>query len=175
MRIAEVDDFSELSKPILEFASNFAALPLSMEKAILDLVKERLGNVKHKLLCFSCGRYESVVKTNDVKEPMVCPLCRSRLITETYSSDIELPKIILKKKAGHALNEEEEKKFRRAWKTSSLIQQFGKRAIVILSGYGVGVDTAARIIRRTGDEDQFYRNIYLAEKNYVATRGFWQE
>ena len=58
---------------------------------------------------------------------------------------------------------------------SSLIQNFGLRAVIILSGYGVGADTAARIIRKTADEDQFYRNIYLAEKNYVATRGFWQE
>jgi ATP-dependent helicase Lhr and Lhr-like helicase len=175
LRIAEVENFSEIAQPILEFASSFAALPLTMEKTILDLVKARLGNVKHKFLCLSCARYESVQKTNDVKEPIICPLCHSRLVTETYSSDIELPKIIQKKKSGKALTEDEEKKYRRAWKTSSLIQNFGAHAIIILSGFGVGVDTAARIIRRTGDEDQFYRNIYLAEKNYVATRGFWQD
>jgi ATP-dependent Lhr-like helicase len=175
LRIAEVEDFSEIARPILEFASSFAALPLTMEKTILDLVKTRLGNVKHKFLCLSCGRYESVQKTNDVKEPLICPLCHSRLVTETYGSDIELPKIIQKKKSGKQLTEDEEKKYRRAWKTSSLIQNFGVRAVMILSGFGVGVDTAARIIRRTGDEDQFYRNIYLAEKNYVATRGFWQD
>ncbi len=175
VRVAEVDDFSELSRPILEFVSGFAALPLTMEKAILDLVKERLGNVKHKLLCLSCGRYESVTKTSEIREPLICPLCRSRLITETYSSDIELPKIIIKKKDGRQLNEDEEKKYRRAWKTSSLIQNFGKRSILILSGFGVGVDTAARIIRRTGDEEQTLKNIYLAEKNYIATRGFWQD
>ncbi len=175
IRIAEVIDFSELARPILEFVSGFAALPLTAEKAILDLVRERLANSKHKLLCLSCGRYESVRKTNDFKEPLVCPLCRSRLVTESFASDIELPKIILKKKDGRELTEEEEKKYRRAWKTSSLIQNFGKRAILILSGFGVGVDTAARIIRRTGDEEQTVRNIYLAEKNYIATRGFWQE
>jgi len=175
LRIVEVNDFSELARPILEYTSSFAALPLTMESAILDLVKERLGNSKHKLVCMSCGKYESVQKTNDVKEPMICPLCRSRFITDTYVSDLDLPRIIQKKKKAQPLNEDEEKKYRRAWKTSSLIQNFGKRAIMILSGYGVGVDTAARIIRRTGDEDQFYRNIYLAEKNYVATRGFWQE
>ncbi|MDG6995356.1 MAG: DEAD/DEAH box helicase [Nitrososphaerota archaeon] len=175
LRIVEVDEFSEVSKPILEYVSSYAALPLTMEKAILDLVKERLGNSKHKLLCMSCGKYESVQKTADVKEPIICPLCRSRLITETYSTDFELPKIIQKKKKGQELSEEEEKKYRRAWKTSSLIQNFGKRALIILSGFGVGVDTAARIIRKTGDEDQFYKNIYLAEKNYVATRGFWQD
>jgi len=175
VRIVEVESFSDLAKPILDYASSFAAMPLTMEKAILDLVKERLGNSKHKLLCLSCGRYESIQKTNDIREPIVCPLCRSRLITDTYFSDLDLPKIIQKKKKGQTLSEDEEKKYRRSWKTSSLIQNFGKRAFVILSGYGVGVDTAARIIRRTGDEDQFYKNIYLAEKNYVATRGFWQD
>lgn len=175
IKIVDVNEFSELAKPILEYTSSFAAMPLTMDKAILDLVKERLGNAKHKLLCMSCGKYESVVKTNDVKESIICPLCHSRLITETFSSDVELPKIIQKKKKGLPLSDEEEKKYRRAWKTSSLIQNFGKRAIVILSGFGVGVDTAARIIRRTADEDQFYKNIYLAEKNYVATRGFWQD
>jgi ATP-dependent Lhr-like helicase len=175
VRIVEVNEFSELARPILEYASSYAALPLTMEKAILDLVKERLGNARHKLLCLSCGKYESVQKTNDIKDPIICPLCRSRLVTETYASDIDLVKIVQKKKKGQLLTEEEDKKYKRAWKTSSLIQNFGRRALVILSGYGVGVDTAARIIRKTGDEDQFYRNIYLAEKNYVATRGFWQE
>lgn len=175
IRIAQVNEFSELARPILEYTSSFAALPLTMEKAILDLVKERLGNAKHKFLCLSCGRYESVQKTNDVNEPISCPLCRSRLIAETYVSDLDLPRIIQKRKKSQKLTDEEDKKYKRAWKSSSLIQNFGKRAIVILSGYGVGVDTAARIIRRTGDEDQFYRNIYLAEKNYVATRGFWQD
>ncbi len=175
IRMVEVSDFSELARPILEYTSSFAALPLTMEKAILDLVKERIGNSKHKLVCMSCGKYESVQKTSDVQEPIICPLCHSRLITETYVSDLELPRIIQKKKKNQPLTEDEEKRYRRAWKTSSLIQNFGKRAIMILSGYGVGVDTAARIIRKTADEDQFYRNIYLAEKNYVATRGFWQE
>ena len=99
-----------------------------MEKAILDLVKERLGNSKHKLVCLSCGKYESVQKTNAVNEPIICPLCRSRLITETYVSDLDLPRIIQKKKKAQPLTEDEEKKYRRAWKTSSLIQNFGKRA-----------------------------------------------
>jgi ATP-dependent Lhr-like helicase len=175
LRTVEIEEFSGLAKPILEFVSGFAALPLTMEKAILDLVKQRLDNSKHKLLCLSCARYESVKKTSEIQDPIFCPLCHSRLVTETYSTDIDLPKIIQKKKEGRKLNEDEDKKYRRAWKTSSLIQNFGRRAILILSGFGVGVDTAARIIRRTGDEEQTLKNIYVAEKNYLATRGFWQD
>jgi ATP-dependent Lhr-like helicase len=170
-----VDDFSPLAKPILEYASTFAALPLTMEKTIIDLVRARLSNTKHKLLCMSCGRWESIVRTKDVSEPITCPICRSRLITETYQSDQELQEIIRRKISGKELTEDKNKKYRKAWKNSSLIQNFGRKALIVLSGFGIGPDTAARVLRSTTDEEEMYRGIYRAEKNYVATRGFWQD
>jgi len=42
-----------------------------------------------------------------------------------------------------------------------------------LSGYGVGVDTAARILRNMVDEENLYKQIFEAERQYVITRGFW--
>lgn len=171
----EVKKFSPLAQPILQHASSFAALPLSIEKTVLDLVKERLENRKHRLVCMSCGRWESVTKTKDVKEKITCPVCRSHLMAETYSSDNELIYIIKRKKKGAKISSEEEKKFKRAWKTSSLIQTFGRRAVITLSGFGVGADTAARILKRYSDEDEFYKDIYRAEKTYVSTRSFWDD
>ncbi|MFQ6134660.1 MAG: Lhr helicase, partial [Nitrososphaerales archaeon] len=169
----DVEKFSPLAQPILQHASSFAALPVSIEKTVLDLVKERLENGKHKLVCMSCGRWESVTKTKDVKEIVTCPVCRSHLIADTYPSDNELIRIVRRKKKGAKISGEEEKKFRRAWKTSSLIQTFGRRAVITLSGFGIGADTAARILRRFSDEDGFYKDIYRAEKTFVSTRGFW--
>ena len=82
-------------------------------------------------------------------------------------------KIIRKKYQGKKLTPEEKHKFDRAWKTSSLVENFGKTAIIVLSGYGVGVDTAARILRNMVDEEILYKQIYEAERQYVMTRGFW--
>lgn len=171
----EVENFSPLAQSILKQVSSFAALPMSIEKTVLDLVKERLENVKHRFVCMSCGGWESVVKTRDVKESLDCPLCRSRIIADTYASDDELIKIVKRRKRGAKLSGEEDKKFRRAWKTSSLIQTFNRRAVVALSGFGVGADTAARILRRFSDEDEFYKDIYRAEKTFVSTRSFWDD
>ena len=44
-----------------------------------------------------------------------------------------------------------------------------------MSGYGVGADTAARILRNmiSGDEANLIKQIYEAERQYVVTRGFW--
>ena len=62
-------------------------------------------------------------------------------------------------------------------KASSLVENFGATALTVLSGYGIGPDTAARILRNMVDEngDGLYRQIYEAERQYVMTRGFWND
>ena len=73
------------------------------------------------------------------------------------------------------LTAEQNHKFERAWKVASLVNNFGRKAIVVLSGHGVGADTAARILRNYIDEEQVYKSIYEAERQYVITRGFWAD
>jgi ATP-dependent Lhr-like helicase len=125
------------------------------------------------LICARCGKWERVVETNEVKNILICSYCKARQITATYYSDYDLQKIIQKKHAGKKLSSDEKHKFNRAWKVSSLIENFGKTAITVLSGYGVGADTAARILRNMVDEEYLFKQIYEAERQYVVTRGFW--
>ena len=108
-----------------------------------------------------------------VKKLLICPYCKSRQITSTFYSDYDLPKIIRKKHDGKKLSAEEKHKFNRAWKVASLVENFGKLAITVISGYGVGADTAARILRNMVDEEIIFKQIYEAERQYVITRGFW--
>jgi ATP-dependent helicase Lhr and Lhr-like helicase len=42
-----------------------------------------------------------------------------------------------------------------------------------LAGHGIGADTAARILRDYVDEDEMYKQIYKSERQYIITRGFW--
>jgi len=169
----ETNEFSDLAKPILEHSGKFSATPLSIEKGVMELVKERLEKTKHRLICIRCGKWERTIETSETPENLSCPKCRSRLITRTSSYDYDLAKIISKRLAGNKLSLEENHKFERAWKISSLINNFGKKAIVILAGYGIGADTAARILRNSIDENEVYKSIYEAERQYVTTRGFW--
>ena len=57
----------------------------------------------------------------------------------------------------------------------SFQETFGNNVITVLSGYGVGADTAARILRNMVDEEYMYKQIYEAERQYVMTRGFWDD
>jgi ATP-dependent Lhr-like helicase len=169
----ETNEFSDLAKPILEHSGKFSATPLSVEKGIMELVKERLEKTKHRLICIRCGKWERTVETRESPENLSCPKCRSRLITRTSLYDYDLANIIAKRLAGNKLSLEENHKFERAWKVSSLINNFGKKAILVLAGYGIGADTAARILRNSIDENEVYKSIYEAERQYVTTRGFW--
>ncbi|MHA7646411.1 DEAD/DEAH box helicase [Nitrosopumilus sp. S4] len=169
----EVDTFSKLAEPILDHTSKYYSSPANLDKGILDLVKARLEKTKHRLICARCGKWERVIETSEVKNILVCPYCKGRQITTTYYSDYDLPKIIRKKHEGKKLSSDEKHKFVRAWKVSSLVENFGKIAITVMSGYGVGADTAARILRNMVDEEHLFKQIYEAERQYVVTRGFW--
>ena len=169
----EVDKFSKLAEPILDHTTKYYSSPTNLDKGILDLVKARLEKTKHRLICARCGKWEKVIETNEVKNILICPYCKGRQITATFYSDYDLPKIIRKKHDGKKLTSEEKHKFDRAWKVSSLIENFGKTAITVISGYGVGADTAARILRNMVDKEHLFKQIYEAERQYVVTRGFW--
>ena len=169
----EIDKFSKLAEPILDHTTKYYSSPANLDKGILDLVKSRLHKTKHRLICARCGKWERLVETHEVKNILICPYCKGRQITATYHSDYDLPKIIRKKHEGKKLNADEKHKFDRAWKVSSLVENFGKIAITVMSGYGVGADTAARILRNMVDEEHLFRQIYEAERQYVVTRGFW--
>jgi len=169
----DVLEFSKIAEPILDHTTKYYSSPSNIDKGILDLVKTRLLKTKHRLVCVRCGKWEKVVETKDVKDILPCPYCKGRQITSTFYSDYDLQKIIQKKHGGKKISPEENHKFERAWKVSSLIENFGKTAIVVLSGFGVGADTAARILRNMIDEELLYKQIYEAERQYVMTRGFW--
>jgi len=169
----EVDQFSKLAEPILDHTAKYYSSPANLDKGILDLVKARLEKTKHRLVCARCGKWERVIQTFEAKNIMICPYCKARQITATYYSDYDLPKIIRKKYEGKKLSVEEKHKFDRAWKVASLVENFGKLAITVISGYGVGADTAARILRNMIDEEYLFKQIYEAERQYIVTRGFW--
>jgi ATP-dependent Lhr-like helicase len=165
--------FSRLAEPILDHTTKYYSSPANMDKGLLELVKNRLHKTTHRLICARCGRWEKAIQTSDIATIPSCPYCKSRQIAATFYSDHDLPKIIQRRISGKKITAEENHKFTRAWKTASLLENFGKTALIVLSGYGVGVDTASRILRSMVDDDSMYKQIYEAERLYVTTRGFW--
>ncbi|MEM2145232.1 MAG: helicase-related protein, partial [Candidatus Jordarchaeaceae archaeon] len=145
---------------------------------LLNTVKERLLNKRVKLVCAwaSCEGWETVRTVGTLSEQPQCPKCKSRLLAVLPSEDSEFSKILKSRKKGEKLSEEEEKILKKGIKTANLVIDYGKRAIICLAGRGIGPTTASRILsKELKTENDLYKAILDAEKEFVRTREFWNK
>lgn len=167
-----VEKFSDLAEPVLDHASNYRPGSL-VDPALMEILKRRLYATQHRLICVRCGRWQRAIQTSQVTTIDPCARCGSCQITVTYHSDHELAGIISRQHDGKKITSDESTRYKRAWKVASLVETFGVTAIIVLSGYGVGAETAGRILRDMVDEEYMFRQIYEAERRYVTTRAYW--
>lgn len=166
---------SPLAMPIIDKVIPHDLLrPAVPTKALAEIVKERLLSETIRLVCFHKADWEGLRAVRTLQDTIRCPICRSTLIAATYPRDDNLIKIARKKLQRKPLSPEEEREWQRGWTSASLVQTSGKRAVIAMSGRGVGPTTAARILRRfCRTEEEFYTEILKAEREYARTRMFW--
>jgi len=173
--IQDVGQCTPFALPILDRIVPHGLLRPAVEEAsLIEVVKSRLLSTNLRLLCMNCGDWDSIRGVDTLREVIRCPKCRSSLIAATYRSNDALGPIINKKKRGSKLSPEEEKEWMTAWRSAGLIQNYGKRAGIVLAARGVGPTTAARILRnRLPREDDLYLSVLRAEREFERTRMFW--
>ncbi len=158
IRRGEIDIslYNELS-PISTASSRSVAdiLAVRSAEAILKAFKKRLQNEVCRIHCLNCNAsYTERVENFNQFE---CIRCGSRMIA-VFNSRRDV------------------KDFRKneLFKLANLVMGYGKKAVYALSTYGIGADTAARILSRFyPTEDDFFKALIEAERNYVRTRRFW--
>ena len=140
-----------------------------VDRSILIALKERIMNDHVILFCTTCKKWRLKQKVRDVKEPIECMVCGSRMIAALKpweDEEIEL----LKKGSG------ERARIKRVYRNANLVLSHGLKAVIALASRGVGPEIASRIISKLRDDEMdFYRDIMDAERKYAATRGFWRE
>ncbi len=126
------------------------------EEAILDLFLKRIENELTYFVCLNC-RYSVRLRVYMI-EDFRCPRCKSVMVA-ILSARRELEKY----------SDEE------LYKSANLIRMYGKRAVYALNTYGIGVNTAARILSGFyPNEREFLKQLLNEEKRYIRTRKFWE-
>ncbi len=143
--------------------------PQRANHSILMALKKRLEEESLHMSCLNCGT-QWRLKTKEAPRHILCQKCGGQMIAALNGYNRESIRLLKKKD----LKEEEEKELRRLFKNASLVQRDGRKAMLALSGRGVGADTAARILGSFFEnEDDFLRDILNAEINYARTKRFW--
>jgi len=142
-------------------------------KSIIDIVRARIESTRVKLVCIGGADWESIFRVSDVKDPIICPICRSRRIAVVKPDDFQALKIA-KMAIDGKLTREDARYYKRYNSIAELVRMYGRRAVMVLAGIGIGPTTARRILRNLYlDEEELYRAIAEAERTYIRTRPYW--
>lgn len=151
-----------------------AISPPMPSNMIIDLMKKRILNKRVKLVCLMCGKWSTIERVKDIPDRVTCPKCGSRFIGVLRPDDNYSEMIVRRFHRFRRLRGEELRRFNMLRKIGDLVLVYGKPAIIALSAYGIGPSTAARVVGKLLEgEEEFYKAIFLAERNYVRTRVYW--
>ncbi|MHC3381079.1 DEAD/DEAH box helicase [Haloarcula sp. H-GB5] len=144
--------------------------PENADASVIKTVKERIQSDRVILMCLHCKEWDRKQQVKRVRDQPSCPQCGSTRIAALNPWAEEVVSAV----RTDDKDDEQEKMTERAYRSASLVQSHGKRAVVALAARGVGPHNAARIINRLReDKDEFYRDILRQEREYARTQSFW--
>ncbi len=155
-------DIPELIAPENVAADNMARLRISIEGRAIDL------------LCFDCANLETEASIGDLSESPTCRNCGSKLLAPVFWSSSYVTRVLQKKRARQSLDENEQKALTKARRSADLVIAYGRRAVIAQSVYGIGPQTASRVLSKMHEsDDEFYKDLLEAKLHFITTRPYW--
>jgi len=150
--------------------------PETVERDTIERLRFSLDNMTVDLLCFDCGEVNQAETVKKLPAKPKCKSCGSALMAvSTWSSDY-LSRILQKKRKAEPLEEDEREMLSRARRSADLVLSYGRRAIVAQCVYGIGPQTASRVLARMHDDEKsFYKDLLEAKLKFITTRQFWDK
>ena len=148
--------------------------PETVEKDTLARLRFSLDNMTVDLLCFECGEIMQAETVKKLAAKPECKSCGSSLLAiSTWSSDY-LARILAKKKRTESLEDDERDTLSRARRSADLVLSYGRRAVIAQCVYGIGPQTASRILAKMHDDEKsFYKDLLEAKLKFITTRQYW--
>jgi ATP-dependent Lhr-like helicase len=143
-------------------------LPQRPESEIIEMMMKQTNVKVAKLFCTYCKSifYERV---EDLPAKIHCPHCKSPMVAYVKGKE-DVKKLFEKGK----LSSEEKRQKAELDRISSLVSSYGKRAVIVLSGKGIGAETAVRVLgRMRKTEKEVFRDMLEAQKNFLKSKRYW--
>jgi ATP-dependent Lhr-like helicase len=163
---------SPLSKVILESLYRYGELLATPERqGVIEKLLDKYEGRGIRMLCTFCSRvFTQKVQLKD-EHKIFCPSCKSPLVAK-YKEPYE--RIVAKRASKKSMTVQDNKIYRDMMREASLVDAYGSRALVALSVYGIGIETAARLLKYVrSDYRMFFVDVIEAQKNFIKNRKFW--
>ncbi len=148
--------------------------PDSLAKTTMERMKLSIYGTSVQLVCMKCGVAQESSTIGELQEEPTCASCGSGLLAPSFWASDKVEGLTRRKLKHEALNDDEKTELAKARRSADLVLSYGRRAIVAQAVYGIGPQTAARILARMEeDEESFYRELLEAKLKFITTRPFW--
>jgi len=153
-----------------------AVAPDSLGKSSYQRMKASIFGTEVSLVCFKCGLDQGYTTVGELPEEPKCGSCGSGLLVPCYWGTAKVTGLLRRKAAKDQLGDEERGELARARREADLVLSYGKRAVIAQTVYGIGPQTASRVLAQMReDEDAFYGDLLEAKIRFVTTRRFWAD
>jgi ATP-dependent Lhr-like helicase len=153
-----------------------AVAPDSLGRSSYLRMKASIFGTGVSLVCVKCGMDQGQTTVGELEDEPRCSACGSGLLTPCFWATWEVLDLFKKKRERVALNDDERTRLVRARRAADLVLSYGKKAVIAQSVYGIGPQTASRILAEMHeDEESFYRGLLEAKIRFITTRQFWSD
>ncbi len=164
-----VPELSPLGRAaVARISASELMMPIEPTSEVLKAFKRQLLEKRVRLLCTYCGKvmYE---KLENFGKHYKCGHCGSSLVGMASEKEERAWT-----KDRNKRNPGEKKIALEIIRSASLLEAYGRRGAIALSVYGVGTETAARILARMHEsEDLLLVDLLEAQKNFIKTKRYW--
>ncbi len=151
-----------------------AVAPDSLGKSSYQRMKASIFGTDVSMLCMKCGTDQGQTSVGELPEDPKCGSCGSGLLVPCYWGTGKVAGLLERRVGKAHLDEEEKAELSKARRSADLVLSYGKKAVVAQTVYGIGPQTASRILAEMqDDEEAFYRDLLEAKIRFVTTRPFW--
>jgi len=145
--------------------------PDKMRRILIESAKARLLNETRTFICTECWDYIEMITLKDLPNKPSCPKCGSPRLGILEVEEEEAYPLIEKK--GEKLTKTEEYLREEAIETANLIAEYGKAAVIALSGKKLRLNDVKDILAKERFlTDRFFELIIEAEREALKRR-FW--